>query len=194
MFEFSYSYSCTDEEAKILNQYNTPLFFRGGSKKQKKMKYNIKKTTMVKRIDFRPFSNYLIEYNNNKLNIKKYISNSISKKYKKIISTVNLEIKNKETIILENKLERSDKMPKGIRILISGRINGVMKKRTIRRNMGRTWAQKFAERGEFKQEAIHTKWGVLGLSIWLRRKEEMNKKLIKSKNVIQRVRKLNKII
>jgi hypothetical protein len=41
-------------------------------------------------------------------------------------------------------------MPKGIRILISGRINGVMKKRTIRRNIGRTWAQKFSERGEYK--------------------------------------------
>jgi hypothetical protein len=40
-----------------------------------------------------------------------------------------------------NKFERNnnlDKMPKGIRILISGRINGVMKKRTIRRNIGRT--------------------------------------------------------
>ena len=164
---------------------------------------NLKKVTMVKRIDLRPYSNYLIENTNNQLKVKKYIKNSITKKYIKVfkeniinnIQEQKIDInKNK---IWENKFERSnnlEKMPKGIRIIISGRINGVMKKRTIRRNIGRTWAQKFTERGEYKQEAIHTKWGVLGLSIWLRRKEEMNKKLIKSKNVIQRVRKLNKII
>ena len=134
----------------------------------------------------------------NRWYIKKLLTKTINIKNRKLLKNINItENSLNKTELWQTKFERNyevQKAPKGIRFYISGRINGVMKKRVIRRNMGRTWAQKYSERGEYKQETIRTKWGIFGLSIWLRRKEETNKKLLKSKNVIERVRKLNKII
>jgi hypothetical protein len=60
---------------------------------------------MVKRRDFRPFSNYLIKNINNKLIIKKFIQHSIIKKY--TINKNNITISNlkkKQPIINKNQL------------------------------------------------------------------------------------------
>jgi len=95
--------------------------------------------------------------------------NSLRQIFKKITKMTKIRKKNKIKIKSKDKKKKQKKTRsiKGIRILCSGRINGVEKAKVQSKRLGQTSLHFFSEKIDYSCIHVNTKFGIIGVKVWI---------------------------